>query len=87
MFAFIDALIGSLNPEVGIGMLSGIYTLAVLIPSIAVGFRRLHDTGRSAWWFLVCLIPMIGAIVIVVFMVQDSHEEENKYGSSPKLAA
>jgi uncharacterized membrane protein YhaH (DUF805 family) len=84
--SFIDSLTGNYNPETGMGLLSGIYALAVLIPSIAVGFRRLHDTGRSAWWFLIALIPLIGVIVLLVFLVQDS-KEENEYGISPKLAA
>ena len=82
----IDGVTGTLNAESGMGLLSGIYALAVLIPSIAVGFRRLHDTGRSAWWFLILLIPLIGIIVILVFLIQDS-QEENEYGASPKLTA
>jgi uncharacterized membrane protein YhaH (DUF805 family) len=86
VLTFIDAFTGTLNPELGLGLLSGIYSLAVLIPSIAVGFRRLHDTGRSAWWFLLFLLPLIGLIVILIFLLQDSKEEENKYGVSPKLA-
>ncbi|WP_299075097.1 DUF805 domain-containing protein [uncultured Paraglaciecola sp.] len=84
---FIDAFIGTLNLELGLGLLSSTYGLAVFIPSIAVGFRRLHDTGRSAWWFLLFLIPLIGWLVILFYLVQDSQEEENQYGVSPKLAA
>lgn len=83
---FVDGITGTLNTETGMGLLSGLYGLAVLIPSIAVGFRRLHDTGRSAWWLLILLIPLIGIIVLFVFLVQDS-EEDNEYGGSPKLAA
>ena len=82
----IDGLTGTLNAESGVGLLSGIYALAVLIPSIAVGFRRLHDTGRSAWWLLILFIPLIGIIVLLIFLVQDS-KEENEYGVSPKLSA
>jgi uncharacterized membrane protein YhaH (DUF805 family) len=67
--------------------LSGIYGLAVLIPGLAVSVRRLHDTDRSGWWLLIVLIPLIGAIVILVFMVQDSKLGENQYGSNPKGAA
>jgi uncharacterized membrane protein YhaH (DUF805 family) len=58
--------------------------LAVLVPSIAVGVRRLHDTGRSGWWLLIGLIPLIGAIVLIVFYVQDSAPGANEYGPSPK---
>jgi uncharacterized membrane protein YhaH (DUF805 family) len=86
VLAMVDNLTGTLNPESGVGLLSGIYSLAVLIPSIAVAFRRLHDTGRSAWWLLIGLIPLIGWIVLIVFLVQDSQEGENEYGVSPKLA-
>jgi len=70
----------------GIGLLAGLYTLAVLIPSIAVSVRRLHDTDRSGWWLLIGLIPVIGCIVILIFMVQDGKPGENQYGSNPKAA-
>mgnify|MGYP000462159980 CR=1 FL=1 len=86
ILAVLDGITGTYNPETGMGLLSIIYALAILIPSIAVTFRRLHDTGRSAWWLLIALIPLIGFIVILVFMLQDSHEEENRYGISPKFA-
>ena len=69
------------------GILQGIYALAVLIPNLAVAVRRLHDTGRSGWWLLIGLIPLIGAIVLLVFMFTDSHPGENEYGPSPKAAA
>ena len=65
----IDGITGSFSAEAGMGLLGGILTLALLIPSIAVGVRRLHDTGRSGWWLLIALIPLIGAIVLLVFTV------------------
>ncbi|MDO9168600.1 MAG: DUF805 domain-containing protein [Methylobacter sp.] len=80
----IDGLTGSFNPETGVGLLGGIYTIAVLIPSIAVSVRRLHDTGRSGWWLLVGLIPLIGTLICFIFMVQDSESSENEYGANPK---
>ena len=70
----------------GPGILASIYSLAVLIPSIAVSVRRLHDTDRSGWWLLIVLIPLIGAIVLLVFMAQDSQPGENQYGPNPKTA-
>jgi len=70
----------------GPGVLGGLYSLAVLIPSLAVAARRLHDTNRSGWWLLIGLIPVIGAIVLLVFMVQDSQPGENQYGPNPKAA-
>lgn len=57
--------------------------LATLIPSLAVGVRRLHDTNRSGWWFLLSLIPL-GGVVIYVFLMQDSDEGFNDYGADPK---
>ena len=65
-------------------ILSNIYVLAILIPSIAVSVRRLHDTGRSGWWILVSFIPIIGFITLIVFYCKDSHPGENKYGPNPK---
>lgn len=65
----------------GIGLL---YQLAVLIPSIAVSVRRLHDTDRSGWWVLIILIPILGSIVLLVFMAQDGNQGENQYGADPK---
>lgn len=82
VLAVFDAVTGG---EVGMGLL-GIYLLAVLIPSIAVSVRRLHDTDRSGWWLLIGLIPLIGAIVFLVFMVQGSTPGENQYGPNPKVA-
>ena len=87
VLAVIDSMIGIFDAEAGIGLLGGIYGLAVLIPGLAVSVRRLHDTDRSGWWLLIVLIPLIGAIVILVFMVQDSKLGENQYGSNPKDAA
>ncbi len=84
ILSVIDGLTGSFNPETGVGLLGGIYTIAVLIPSIAVSVRRLHDTNRSGWWLLIGLIPIIGTIICFVFMVQDSNPGENQYGSNPK---
>jgi uncharacterized membrane protein YhaH (DUF805 family) len=62
-----------------------LYALAVLLPALAVAFRRMHDTGRSAWWFFIGLVPLIGSIVILVFLASDGQAGENKYGANPKL--
>ncbi|NJD23812.1 MAG: DUF805 domain-containing protein [Betaproteobacteria bacterium] len=86
VLTIIDVLTGSYSQEAGMGLLGGIYTLAVLLPSIAVAVRRLHDTARSGWWLLIALIPLIGAIVLLVFMVKDSSPGQNEYGANPKGA-
>ncbi|OYW39782.1 MAG: hypothetical protein B7Z35_03200 [Hydrogenophilales bacterium 12-61-10] len=82
----VDFMTGSLDAELGMGLLSGLYSLAVLIPSLAVTVRRLHDTGRTGWWLLIGLIPLIGAIVLLVFMLLDSQPGDNEYGAHPKRA-
>lgn len=79
-----DIAAGSFSQETEMGLIGGIYTLAMLIPSIAVSVRRLHDTGRSGWWLLIGLIPLIGVIVLLVFAVQDSKPGQNQYGENPK---
>ena len=80
----LDGVTGFLSVETGMGLLIGIYSLAVLIPSIAVSVRRLHDTNRSGWWLLIALIPLIGVIVLIVFFFSDSQPGVNKYGLNPK---
>ena len=80
VLAVIDRAIGSS----GHGILGGIYSLAVLIPGLAVTVRRLHDTDRSGWWLLLGLIPVIGAIVLFVFVLGDSTPGANQYGANPK---
>ena len=59
------------------------YSIAVLVPSIAVGIRRLHDTGRSGWWLLIILVPLVGIIVLVVFLATDGAPGPNRYGPPP----
>ena len=78
ILAVIDGVLGTM-------FLSIIYSLALLIPSISIAARRLHDTGRTGWWQLIVLIPLIGVIVLIVFLAQGSGDE-NKYGVSPELA-
>jgi uncharacterized membrane protein YhaH (DUF805 family) len=66
------------------GLLSGIYSVAVIIPSLAVTIRRLHDSSHSGWWLLLGFIPIIGALILIVLYVRDSTHEENIYGPNPK---
>ncbi len=63
-----------------------LYTLAMLIPGLAVSARRLHDTGRSGWWMLIAFIPF-GSIVLLIFHLIDSEPGPNQYGPNPKQAA
>jgi len=80
----LDVSINQYSEKYGLGLTSGIYSLAVIIPSLAVFVRRLHDTGRSAWWLLIGLIPLIGGIVLFVFTLLDSEPGTNEYGPNPK---
>ncbi|GHT90439.1 aminopeptidase [Betaproteobacteria bacterium] len=71
-------------------LLFGVLVLAAIglfVPSLAISVRRLHDTGRSGWWYLICVIPIVnwvGSIVLLVFYCLDSQPDENQYGPNPK---
>lgn len=82
----IDGLLGTSGSYAGAGLLSGIYGLAVLIPSLAVTVRRLHDIDRSGWWILIALVPLIGVIVLLVFALLEGTPGDNQYGPNPKGA-
>ncbi len=83
----IAVVLGLIEGVLGIpGILGTLYSLAVLIPGIAVSVRRLHDIGKSGWWMLIAFVPVIGIIVLLVFMLLDSREE-NQYGLNPKAFA
>ena len=68
----------------GGGIVGLVWILVTIVPALAVLVRRLHDTGKSGWWALVGLLPLVGAIVLLVFTVTDSSPGENKFGISPK---
>lgn len=89
LFNFIAGFVlGFVEGMIGIGpMLTSIYFLAILIPSLAVAIRRLHDTNRSGWWLLISLIPIVGSIVLLVFMCLDSMEGDNPFGPNSKAVA
>jgi uncharacterized membrane protein YhaH (DUF805 family) len=80
LFIFIASMIlGQVNTTVSI-----VFSLATLLPSIAAATRRLHDTDRSGWWQLLYFLPIIGAIVLIVFLAQESRP--NRYGATPAYA-
>ena len=83
----IDVVAGTYSVEYETGFFSGLYSLLVLIPSIAVSVRRLHDTNRSGWWVVISLIPIIGVLVLFVFTCLDSQPGTNRFGVNPKEAA
>lgn len=82
----ISIVLGIIEAVIGTNqVLSFIYSLAILLPSLAVAFRRLHDTGKSGWWLLIGLIPLIGSIILLVFFCTDSDANDNQYGPNPKV--
>jgi uncharacterized membrane protein YhaH (DUF805 family) len=80
----IDTLARTYDDTFGIGLLSGLFNLAILVPSIAVNTRRLHDTDKSGWLQLLFIIPLVGLILWIVWMVKDSDQNGNQYGPNPK---
>ncbi len=77
----------SVTTEQTIGYMSSLYSLAIMIPTLAVSMRRLHDIGKSGWWLLIGIIPIvnfIGIFVLIYFYAKDSQLGENAYGENPK---
>lgn len=64
--------------------IANLYSLVVLLPSLAVGVRRLHDTDRCGWWLLINLIPVVGTLVFLYFMVCEGEAGPNRFGEDPK---
>jgi len=91
LFVIIGEVIAmAIDSILGLGQMVGpygpvllLFALALIVPSIAVGVRRLHDTDRSGWWLLIGLIPLIGAIVLLVFFVTEGTKGDNRYGPDP----
>ena len=72
---------------IGTSLLTGLFSLALLLPGLGISVRRLHDIDRSGWWLLIGFIPFIGPIVLLVFFILDSQAVENTYGPNPKAVA
>jgi len=91
MFALISAIVsyGIAGIAIATGIepltyLSGAYSLVVLLPGLGVSVRRLHDVGKSGWFLLIVLVPLIGAIWLLVLMCTDGEPGPNEYGPNPK---
>jgi uncharacterized membrane protein YhaH (DUF805 family) len=74
---------GSIRSDAYLGLLSGIAGVVLFLPNLAAAVRRLHDTDRSGWWWLIALIPIIGAIVLVVFLASSGTRGVNRFGPPP----
>lgn len=83
VIGMVEGILGLSGTLAMYGPLSLLFMLAILIPSIAVGVRRLHDTNRSGWWMLIGLIPIVGSIVLLVFFVLEGTRGPNAYGPDP----
>ena len=89
MFFLVNFIIGLIFVLIELGLpsfrsIQFLYDLAILIPSLAVGARRLHDTNKSGWWQLIVLIPLVGWIILIVFWCLDSDPGTNRFGPNPK---
>lgn len=67
----------------GNGVLTWLFWLFSIMPNLAIGARRLHDTGRSGWWLLLSLIPIVGLIVLLIWFISQGQEDSNQYGPPP----
>ena len=88
LFGFLASIVAgildySLFGESGTPVLQSLFTLATIIPYLAVGARRLHDTGRSGWWQLLLFIPLIGLIVLIVWWASRGTPGPNRFGPNP----
>ena len=83
VLGIIDGVFGRVIDQPGFALLGGLYGLAVLLPGIAVGVRRLHDTGRPGGWLFIALIPFVGVFVLLYYLVLDGTPGPNQYGPDP----
>lgn len=84
LFVFIvSVVLNIVDVAAGTGVLSLIFALVTLIPNIAVAVRRLHDTDRAGWWYLLMLVPLIGVIVLIVWFVGRGTTGTNRFGGDP----
>jgi len=80
----LDNVLGIADPMTNYGPIYGLYALGTLLPSLAVAVRRLHDAGKSGWFLLIALIPLIGGIWLIVLLAKDGEPGTNKWGPNPK---
>jgi uncharacterized membrane protein YhaH (DUF805 family) len=80
----LDNVLGIALEGIGYGPIYLLYVLAMFIPGVAVLVRRLHDVGKSGWMYFIVLIPIIGAIWLIVLLFTESQQGENKWGPNPK---
>jgi len=89
IFSFVavglDFLLGQImGRDGGFGLFLILYSLAITLPSLAVAVRRLHDIGKSGWWFFITFVPLVGSVWYLILLATDSQPGENEYGPNPK---
>ena len=82
---FLDDLFGTVSSDGRIGLFGGIYIIAVLIPGLAVSVRRLHDIGKSGWYYLIGLVPIVGSLILLVWFCTEGERNSNGWGEDPKM--
>jgi uncharacterized membrane protein YhaH (DUF805 family) len=82
-YMIVTVILSIVDAIIGIDIFSTIFILGSLVPSIAIATRRLHDIGKSGWWQLIILIPLVGVIVLIVFLAKQGTYGENQYGEDP----
>ncbi|OSZ65814.1 DUF805 domain-containing protein [Hydrogenophaga sp. IBVHS2] len=80
----VDRALGFWSADAGMGLLTGLFILGTLLPYLAVTTRRLHDRDKSGWWQLLNFVPLIGPLVLLVWMVRAGNTGSNSYGADPK---
>lgn len=83
VLSLLDTVLGFGNDDT-LGIFAALYSLVVVIPSLAVCVRRLHDIGKSGWWIFVAIVPFVGALILFFFAIRDSQPGANQYGPNPK---
>lgn len=83
VLSLLDTVLGFGNDDT-LGIFAALYSLVVVIPSLAVCVRRLHDIGKSGWWIFVAIVPFVGALILFLFAIRDSQPGVNQYGPNPK---
>jgi len=84
LLSFVDLQMGWMSADLNSGILSGIYSLLIIVPSLAVSVRRLHDSDRTGWWALLLFVPLIGFLILLFFFAKDGTMGDNRFGADPK---
>lgn len=81
----LDLSVGSYNPNDpdSVPWITLLFALPIILPSLAAAIRRLHDTDKSGWWYLISLVPVVGGIVLLIFLVLAGTDGDNRFGPNP----